>query len=224
MFQGRRGSGGRSLEDSGFNAGGYWKGQACPWVPHVALGGQRRTGVGRTQPFTAQAFTTERNHLPGPTHPLTPLCSVKTLLCENCARVAPLAEKHACTSSSTSTNPLVCVWRVCAHVFFLRGGRNSWFQKEVSHYQQEHRLACLPVKNKAVCSLLELHSGLASRRKRVLSVLTQHMRFADICSATEASSTALKHISPLCCWTGLNGATVGAERPPLTHPMRKKEH
>lgn len=41
----------------------------------------------------------------------------------------------------------------------LRGGRNSWFQKEVSHCQQEHRLACLPVKNKAVCSLLELRSG-----------------------------------------------------------------
>lgn len=34
-----------------------------------------------------------RNHLPGPAHPLTPLCSVKTLLCENCARVAPLAKK-----------------------------------------------------------------------------------------------------------------------------------
>lgn len=65
-----------------------------------------------------------RNHLPGPAHPLTPLCSVKTLLCENCARVAPRAKKekkkkaHACTSSSTSTNPLVCVCRVCAHVFF----------------------------------------------------------------------------------------------------------
>lgn len=51
-----------------------------------ALGGQRRTGVGRTQPFTAQAFTTERNHLPGPAHTLPPLCCVKTLLCENCAR------------------------------------------------------------------------------------------------------------------------------------------
>lgn len=51
-----------------------------------AMGGQRRTGVGRTQPFTAQAFTTERNHLPGPAHTLPPLCSVETLLCENCAR------------------------------------------------------------------------------------------------------------------------------------------
>lgn len=44
------------------------------WAP----GGQRRTGVGRAQPFTAQAFTMERNHQPGlampcqglPTHSL----------------------------------------------------------------------------------------------------------------------------------------------------------
>lgn len=67
---------------------------------------------------------------------------------------------HAC--ASLSINPSVCVsacaCSLCAHVF-LRGGRNSWFQKEVSHCQQEHRLACLPVKNKAVCSLLELRSG-----------------------------------------------------------------
>lgn len=105
-----------------------------------ALGGQRRTGVGRTQPFSAQAFTTERNHLPGPTHTLPPLCCVKTLLCENCAR------------------QLLILRCVRAHVY-LWGGRNSWFQKEVSHCQQEHRLACLPVKNKAVCSLLELRSG-----------------------------------------------------------------
>lgn len=141
-----------------------------------------------------------RNHLPGPAHPLTPLCSVKTLLCENCARVAPL-EKKKSTRARRAVQVLI-LWCACvgyAHTCFLRGGRNSWFQKEVSHYQQEHRLACLPVKNKAVCSLLELHSGLASRRKRVLSVLTQHMRFADICSTTDASSAALKPIVSLCC-------------------------
>lgn len=120
----------------------------------------------------------------------------------------------------TSINPLVRVCGVCAHVF-VRGGQNSWFQKEVSRCQQEHRLACLPVKNKAVCSLLELHSGLASRRKRVLSVLTQHMCVANICSATEASSTALKHISPLCCRTGFNGCAVTAERPAFITPDEK---
>lgn len=111
-----------------------------------AMGGQRRTGVGRTQPFTAQAFTTERNHLPGPAHTLPPLCSVKTVH----------VQLRACINPSVCV--CACACSVCAHVF-LRGGRNSWFQKEVSHCQQEHRLACLPVKNKAVCSLLELRSG-----------------------------------------------------------------
>lgn len=71
------------------------------------------------------------------------------------------------------------------HVF-LHSGQNSWFQKEVSHCQQEHRLACLSVKNKAVCSLLELHAGLAAERKNARRVLTQHMHSMDICTATEA--------------------------------------
>lgn len=31
------------------------------------------------------------------------------------------------------------------------------------------------------------------------SVLTQHMRSVDICTATETDSTSLKHITPLCC-------------------------
>lgn len=182
----------------GFQCRRLLKGTGVPLSPARGTGWSR-SGVGRSQPLTAQAFPTERNHLPGPAHPLPPLCSGKSLLCENCARVTLPAEKHACTSSVQ----VLILWCVCvrsasAHVF-LHGGRNSWFQKEVSHCQQEHRLACLPVKNKAVCSLLELHSGLASQRKRVLSLLTQHMRFADICSAREASSTALKHISPLCC-------------------------
>lgn len=136
------------------------------------------------------------------------------------------SEKKKKSTRARRAVQVLILWRACvgyAHTCFLRGGRNSWFQKEVSHYQQEHRLVCLPVKNKAVCSLLELHSGLASRRKRVLSVLTQHMRFADICSTTDASSAALKPIVSLCCWAGLNGGTVGAERPALTYPMRKQQ-
>lgn len=65
----------------------------------------------------AQAFTTERNHLPGPIHPLTPLCSVKTLLCENCACVTLPVEKHACTSS-VQVLILWCACVVYAHTCF----------------------------------------------------------------------------------------------------------
>lgn len=116
---------------------------------------------------------------------------------------------------------LWCACRVCAHVFFT-----WWTEQLVPEGGQPLSTGtqtCLPVKNKAVCSLLELHSSLASRRKRVLSVLTQHMRFTDICSTTDASSAALKPIVSLCCWTGLIGGTVGVKRPALTYPMRKQQ-
>lgn len=81
----------------------------------------------------------------------------------------------------------MCVCAACMHVF-LHSGQNSWLQKEVSHCQQEHRLACLSVKNKAVCSLLELHAGLAAERENARSVLTQHVHPVDACAAAEADS------------------------------------
>lgn len=136
-----------------------------------------------------------------PTHSLLfvkcRLCCVEAVLLWLC-----VWKKYACTSLSITPPVYVCT--VCTHVF-LRGGQNSWFQKEVSLCQQEHRLACLSVKNKAVCSLLELHTSLATQRKNVHSVLTQHMRFVDICTATEANSTSsLKCIEPLCCSSPLH--------------------
>lgn len=158
------------------------------WAP----GGQRRTEVGRTQPFKAQAFTMAINHQPGlalpcqglPTHSLLCVqsadCAVWKLLCARCVCDCDCAcvcvsvkKKYVCTS--VSINPPVCVcacFVLYACTCFLHSGQNSWFQKEVIHCQQEHRLACLSVKNKAVCSLLELHAGLAAERKNVRCVLT----------------------------------------------------
>lgn len=139
-----------------------------------AVGGQKRTEVGRTQPFTAQAFTMEINHQPGlvipcqglPTHSLLCVQSADCAVWKLCSCVCAVyvtvrVNKYVCTS--VSINPLVYVFVLyaCTYVF-LHSGQNSWFQKEVSHCQQEHRLACLSVKNKAVCSLLELHAGLAT--------------------------------------------------------------
>ena len=104
--------------------------------------------------------------LPGPAHTLTSLCAKCRLGCvQTAVRVhACVYEKKKSNShTSLSINPKVCVCvsvcTVCMHVF-LHSGQNSWFQK-VSHCQQEHRLACLSAKNKAVCSLLELHASLA---------------------------------------------------------------
>lgn len=51
---------------------------------------------------------------------------------------------------------VLILWCACvgyAHTCFLRGGRNSWFQKEVSHYQQEHRHVCLWKTKQSVVSL-----------------------------------------------------------------------
>lgn len=60
-----------------------------------ALGGQRRTGVGSTQPFPAQAFTMERNHQPGlampcqdlPTHSLLCVQSADSAVWKPCSCV-----------------------------------------------------------------------------------------------------------------------------------------
>lgn len=154
------------------------------------------------------------NALPGPAHTLTSVCAKCRLCCVetvlvcapvhvcNCVCVCGCVHGRKYVCMSVCINPGVCVWvsmcvcAVCMHVF-LHSGRNSWLQKEVSHCQQEHRLACLSAKNKAVCSLLELHSGLATQRRNVHSVLTQHVHCAGICNETEAVGAKLKHVSIL---------------------------
>lgn len=125
------------------------------WAP----GGRRTTEVGRIQPFAGQPFTMERNHQPGlaepcqdlPTHSLLCVQSADSavwkllLLC-----VCVSAQGCACTSLSINPALSACAF-VCAradrntyartHVLLGGGaGQNSWFQKEVSHCQQEHRL------------------------------------------------------------------------------------
>lgn len=77
---------------------------------------------------TAQALATERNHLPGPAYTLTPPCSVKTLLCENCARVSLPAEKKKPACMSLSINPLVCE---SARVKCMRARDSTWWTEQL---------------------------------------------------------------------------------------------
>lgn len=143
-------------------------------------------------------------------------CAVWRLCCVKTVRVW----LHAC--APLSFNPLVCVW-AHVHVVYARtcfyvvdGTAGSRRRSAIVNRNTDLRVCLWKTKQSVV--FLSYAPVLASQRKRVRSVLTQHMRFADICSATEASSTSLKHISPLCGWTpGLNGCTVGAERPALSH-------
>lgn len=103
------------------------------WAP----GGQRRTEVGRTQPFKAQAFTMAINHQPGlalpcqglPTHSLLCVqsadCAVWKLLCARCVcdcdcacMCVSVKKKYVCTSVSINPPVCVCVFcTVCMHVF-----------------------------------------------------------------------------------------------------------
>lgn len=90
-----------------------------------ALGGQRRTEVGSTQPFTTQAFTMEINHQPGlaipcqglPTHSLLCVQSAdcaawKPCSCALSVCVAVLVSEYAC--APVSINPPVCAFALYA--------------------------------------------------------------------------------------------------------------
>lgn len=79
------------------------------WAPI----GQRRTEVGRTQPYSAQAFAMEINHQPGlatscqcPAHTLTSVCKVQTVLCGS---LPPAGSRCASEQNMCSTNPPVDV-------------------------------------------------------------------------------------------------------------------
>lgn len=68
-----------------------------------AVGGQKRTEVGRTQPFTAQAFTMEINHQPGLVIPCQGL-PTHSLLC---------VQSADCAVWKLRSGVCVCVRGVC---------------------------------------------------------------------------------------------------------------
>lgn len=137
------------------------------WAP----GGRRTTEVGRIQPFAGQPFTMERNQQPGLAGPCQDL-PTRSLLCVQSAdsavwKLLPVCVSvQGCACTSPSINPALSVCaRACAdrntyaRVHVLGGGggggtgHNGWFQKEVSHCQQEHRLCvfvCEQTKQSAV--------------------------------------------------------------------------
>lgn len=81
--------------------------------------------------------------LPGPAHTLTSLCKVQTVLRGKRAPVPEAVRGEYACAYPLGVN--VCALYVCTV------NRTAGSTRGVRHCQQEHRLACLSVKNKAAC-------------------------------------------------------------------------
>lgn len=221
-----------SLEDSGFSAC-YWKGQACPWVPHVGTGRSEENRGWQDPTFHCPSFhygdkspARFSSTLPGPAHTLTYLCAKCRIGCVETVLLCTREKKRARTFISIVR---LCVpycmharvSALCREQLVPGGGQPSSTGTQTCMFVCEKQ-------NKAVRSLLKLHAGLAIERKNVCAVLTHHMHTLDICTATEADISlgcvAAFSLLLYSAYTVTAERTASYNLAPHLHKQSSKEH
>lgn len=149
------------------------------WAPI----GQRRTEVGRTQPYGAQAFTMEINHQPGlakspqcPAHTLTCVCKVQTVLCGN---LPPVGTPCASEQNMCGTNPpgdVRFVLYACTCLCTVDRTAGSRGRSAIVNRNTDLCACFFFFRAKRPCSLVELSAGSATKKKKAGSCFhTSHV-------------------------------------------------